>query len=127
MLSSIALFVGLWTTNCTQMQTNTNQGFARDTYAIEKDGHYAFTRTWFVDGVCSVEKDAEVETGTLEIGKKISGIFISAPTFEANFNEASGTDLGAISSNGKSLRLARGMKNSTFRNTMVGFIEFLKQ
>lgn len=127
MLTTIVLFVGLWTTNCTQTQTNTNQGFARDSYSIEKDGHYTLTRTWYVDGACSAEKDQEVEEGNLEIGRKLSGMFINGETYEANFSDSRGTDLGAISKSGNALKLARGTKNSTFRNTMVGFIEFIKQ
>lgn len=127
MLTTIALFVGIWTSNCTMTQTSNNQGFARDTYAIEKSGIFEMKRTWYVDPICSVEREEEVEAGTLEIGKKISGIFISGETYEANFSDVSGTDLGALSKNGKALRVARGMKNSTMRNTMVGFIEFIKQ
>ncbi len=124
---TLALLAGLWSSNCTMTQTTTNQGFARDSYAIKKDGHFEQKRTWYVDPVCAVEREVESVTGTLELGKKISGIFVTAETYEANFSDAAGTDLGAITSNGKSLRLSRGMKNSTMRNTMVGFIEFIKQ
>jgi hypothetical protein len=125
---TLALLAGLWSSNCTMTQTMNQQGFARETYALENDGAFEQKRTWYVDAICSVEREEEVlENGTLELGKKLSGIFISSPTFEANFNGPSGTDLGVVSSDGKILRLARGMKNSSMRNTMLGFIEFIKQ
>jgi hypothetical protein len=127
MLTTLALFVGLWTTNCTQTQTSTNFGFARDSYKISASGEYEYTRQWYVDAVCAAEKDSESEIGSIELGKKISGIFVTGDTFEANFSGPAGTDLGALATTGRSLKVARGMKNSTFRNTMVGFIEFIKQ
>ena len=125
-MMTLALFVGLWTTNCTMTQSNTNSGFARDSYSIQADGTFEMKRTWYVDAACMGDKGEEVTAGTLEIGKKLSGMFATGDSYEANFSDASGTDLGAIATNGKSLRIARGMKNSTFRNTMLGFIEFIK-
>ena len=127
MLTTLALFVGLWTTTCTQTQTNTNVGFARDSYKISANGEYEYSRHWYVDPICLVEKDLDSENGTVELGKKLSGMFATGDTYEANFSGPAGTDLGALATTGKSLKVARGMKNSTFRNTMVGFIEFIKQ
>ena len=124
---TIALLVGIWTTTCTMTQTTNNQGWARDSYEITAQGNFEASRTWYVDPICSVEREKEVEVGTLEIGRELSGIFINGKTFEVDFHDASGTDLGAIAKSDKSIKVARGMKNSRFRNTMVGFIEFIKQ
>jgi hypothetical protein len=124
---SLTLLVGIWSTTCMQMQTNMNQGFARESYSISAAGEFEFKREWFVDGVCSASREVEVQEGTLEIGNRLSGMFISGPTYEANFTEENGTDLGAIMLNTKSLKVARGMKNSTMRNTMVGIFEYIKQ
>lgn len=126
-MTSLALIVGIWTTSCTQTQSNFGQGFARDTYSFEENGEFEFRRDWYKDSNCTEIKDEEVSVGSVELGNRMSGMFVTGETYEANFSEASGTDLGAISVKGNSLKIARGMKNSTMRNTMVGFIEFVKQ
>lgn len=124
---SLTLLVGIWSTTCMQMQTNTNQGFARESYTITQEGEFEFKREWFVDGVCSVSKDVESQEGTLEVGRKLSGMFIMGDTYEVNFTESNGTDLGAIGISTRSIKVARGMKNSTMRNTMVGIFEYIKK
>lgn len=124
---SLTLLIGIWTTSCMQMQTSNNQGFAQETYTISKDGSFEFKREWFVDGVCAGSREVETVDGTLEIGRKLSGMFTVGDTYEANFSESNGTDLGAISVSSRSIKVARGMKNSTMRNTMVGIFEFFKK
>lgn len=125
---SLALIVGLWTTTCIQTQMGGAQGYVTETYSISKTGDYELTRDWYIDPLCTTSLSQDSEAGTIELGKRLGGIFVSGETYEANFSDAGGTDLGAVAINGnKSLKLARGMKNSTMRNTMVGVFEYFKK
>jgi hypothetical protein len=122
------LFVGIWTTTCIQTQiSNHAAGYARETYTIETTGAYEFKRDWYHDPACQEHEGTDTEAGTLEVGKKISTIFMPGDVWEANWSAAGGVDAGAIAVRGNKLRLARGIKNSTMRNTMLGLFEYEKQ
>jgi hypothetical protein len=125
---SMAILVGIWTTTCIQTQiANVNQGFVKETYIFEETGSYEYKREWFNDSKCVEPKGTDSESGTVGFGAKLQGIFIPDNTFEANFNSQSGEDLGAVSiSTDKHIRVARGVVNSSFRNTMLSLFEFKK-
>lgn len=124
---SLFLLAGIWTTTCIQTQINNQSGYVQEKYIIGETGNYYFEREWFEDAKCTAIKSVDSEDGSLSLGKKMSGIFVSGETFEADFTSASGKDLGAIQVNANSLKFARGLKNSTMRNTMVGFFEYQRQ
>ena len=125
---TFALLAGIWTTSCIQTQiSNNNQGFARETYTFTKNGMYEFKREWFRDADCTDPNGTDSETGSLVIGNKITSIFVTQDTYEAEFSSQAGVDLGAISLTGNKLRIARGIRNGTMRNTMLGLFEYVKQ
>ena len=125
---SMALLVGIWSTTCVQTQiSNVNQGFVKEIYSIEETGSYEYVREWYQDPNCTEPKGTDSESGTLELGAKLQGLFIPENTYEANFNSQSGIDLGAISiAPGSHIKIARGVRNSTMRNTMLSLFEFKK-
>lgn len=126
-----ALLVGIWTTTCIQTQINktiNHSGYVKETYTIEKDGSFEFKRDWYRDSSCSDANGSDSESGTIEIGSKLQGLFFTGETFEANFNTQSGVDLGAVSiKENHSLKFARGVRNSSMRNTMLSLFEYVKQ
>lgn len=124
---NLALIVGLWATTCIQTQTNTHAGFMIESYDVRENGSYELKRHWHADPVCREQFDSETETGTVRVGKKLSGIFVSGNTFETDFETILGVDLGAVKVEGNKLKVARGMRGSTMRNTMVGLFEYVKQ
>lgn len=124
---NLALIVGLWATTCIQTQNTNYAGFAIESYDVRENGNYEFKREWFSDASCSSQYGVEKEEGNLEIGKKLSGMFVQGETYEANFTTTVGTDLGAVKIDGKKIKVARGMRNSTMRNTMVGIFEYAKK
>lgn len=125
---TFALLAGIWSTTCIQTQiSNNNQGFAKETYTFAKNGVFEFKREWFQDSDCSEPNGTDTETGSVEIGKKMNGFFITQETYEATFNTQAGIDLGALAVNNNKLRVARGVKNSSMRNTMLGLFEYVKQ
>ncbi len=121
------LILGLWSTTCIQTQDNRHAGFAIESYDIRENGSYEFKRLWFADPACSEQYDEDLESGVVRIGKKLSGIFVSENTYEADFQTATGIDLGAVKVDGKKIKFARGMRASTMRNTMVGLFEYVKK
>lgn len=124
---NLALIVGLWATTCIQTQNAQNAGFVIETYDVRDNGSFEHKTEWFADPVCTEQYDAESETGVVKVGKKLSGIFVAGDTFEADFETISGVDLGAVKVENKKLKIARGMKGSTMRNTMVGLFEYVKK
>lgn len=120
----ISLLIGIWVSSCIQTQFNDKQGFAIEAYSIHSSGSYEFTRTWYSDSSCSVEKSEDRELGTLSVGDKVSGMFIQQKTYEVDFESEGNKDLGAVAVGQNSLKFARGMKNSQMRNTMVGLFEY---
>lgn len=124
---NLILIAGLWTSTCIQTQMGGMHGFVQESYSIEETGEYEFTRQWFLDPLCTTSLESDTEAGEIKTGKKITGIFVGAETYEADFTNIMGTDLGAVQVNSRSLKVARGMKNSTMRNTMVGVFEYFKK
>lgn len=120
-MMTIALIAGLWTTTCIQTQiSNVNSGFVIESYTIEASGSYEFKREWYSDPACKDYKGIETESGLIEMGRKIRTIFVPGDVYEADFNTQKGVDLGAVSVKDTKLRVARGVSNSTMRNTMLG-------
>ncbi len=127
-MSSFALYVGLWITTCIQTQINHQQGFVTETYSIEETGKYHFTRTWFEDNQCTDQINDEEEFGQITLGNKIQGIFVSEKTVEANFHVEGYVDLGALGITKEgNLKVARGFKGTSFRNTMLSIFDYTKQ
>lgn len=125
---TIAMIVGLWTTTCIQTQIGSNQaGWVRESFEISENGSFQFKRNWFRDAQCSEYVNEDVENGTIEIGAKIRTIFMPGSVYEANFKTSEGTDLGAITKQDKYLQIARGVKNSGFRNTMLSLFKYSQQ
>ena len=124
---SLALIVGLWTTTCIQTQMGGNQGYTQESMEIGQAGEYEFTREWFIDPLCTSALSVDKEAGEVKLGKKLSGMFVSGETYEADFSNIMGKDLGAIQIGNDSIKIGRGMKNSSMRNTMVGIFEYSKK
>ncbi|MES2525914.1 MAG: hypothetical protein V4598_02460 [Bdellovibrionota bacterium] len=124
---NLALIIGLWTTTCIQTQNPSHAGFVIESYEVRENGNYDFKRDWYADPMCSQQYDTETETGSVKVGKKLSGIFVTANTFEADFETVQGVDLGAVKVESNKLKVARGMRGSTMRNTMVGLFEYVKK
>jgi hypothetical protein len=127
-MTTLALLVGLWTSTCIQTQVApTKAGFVKESYEFGAHGDYRFTREWFDDSACTVSKDTDEEEGQVVLGKRLSGMFVSGETYELDFTSAAGTEYGAVQLKENSLRLARGIKGSLFRNTMVGLFDYVKE
>lgn len=124
---NLALIVGLWATTCIQTQNTRHSGFAIESYDVRDNGSFDFRREWYADPSCHQRYDVETESGVVSVGKKISGIFVSGNTFEADFQTTTGTDLGAVRVEGSTLKVARGLRGSTMRNTMVGLFDYVKE
>ncbi len=128
-MPTLALIIGLWTTTCIQTQIAGNkQGWVKESYTFAESGKFEFKRIWHNDSQCNEEIGEDIETGSVALGHSLGGFFIAGKTFEADFSNATGTDLGAISvAEGKSIKIARGMLGSSMRNTMVSLFEYKKQ
>ena len=126
---TLALIAGVWSTNCIQTQiSNHNQGHVIETYTISETSDYEFKREWFKDANCTEPAGTDIESGTIDLGKEVSSFFNPGKVYEANFSSQNGIDLGAINvRESKYLKVARGMKNSTMRNTMLSLFEFKKK
>lgn len=130
---TFTLLIGLWSTACIQSQDMTNSGFMIEHYEFADDnrganaGHYIVTREWYADAACTQLYVSEKDYGIVHIGKKITGMMVSGNTVEANFESPVGVDLGAVKVEGNKLKVARGMRGSTFRNTMVGLFDYVKK
>ncbi|MFP5384498.1 MAG: hypothetical protein ACLGHN_00365 [Bacteriovoracia bacterium] len=123
---TMALLVGIWTTACIQTQMSHSAGYVKESYSINIQGDFEFKREWFKDFSCTEPDGTDTETGTVELGEKISSFFMPGETYEADFNTQKGVDLGAISIKQDHLKIARGVKNSSIRNTMLSLFEYKK-
>ncbi len=126
-MNTLLLFIGIWSTTCIQSQIQNQSGYVQETYSIRKDGAYEFTRDWYRDSSCQDFDHSDTEAGTVEIGRKITTIFTPNDVWEANWSTSDGVDAGAIFVRENKLRIGRGVKNSTFRNTMLGIFDYVKQ
>jgi hypothetical protein len=130
---TIAMILGLWSTVCIQSQDMTNSGFMIESYDIsldstrENSAHYSVNRQWYADAACTQHYATDMDHGTIRLGKKLRGMMISGETYEADFESPVGVDLGAVKVEGNKLKVARGMRGSTFRNTMVGLFDYVKK
>ncbi len=124
---NLALIVGLWATTCIQSQNVNHSGFMIESYDVRDNGSYEVTRDWYADPSCNEQYAEEKENGVVRVGKKLSGMFVTLDTYEADFETVMGVDLGAVKVEGKTLKVARGMRGSTMRNTMVGLFEYVKK
>lgn len=126
---TLALLAGIWSTTCIQTQiASSGQGYVVESYQIEKNGSFEFKRSWFHDSKCGEPNGTDTESGTLEIGDKVSSFFTPGNSYEANFSSEGGIDKGAISlKNNEFIMVARGVKNNSFRNTMLSLFQYKKQ
>lgn len=122
----LILIAGLWISACVQTQTPKAQGYAVEFYGISETGDFEYSRTWFRDPHCSKPFLEEKESGRLEVGEKLGGMFAGPNTFEADFKSSEGTDLGAIDLKDGYLQIARGSKGTGMRNTMLSLFKFKK-
>lgn len=123
----MTLLTGMWTTACIQTQiSNVNSGYAKETYSIVKDGSYEWKREWYTDSKCTFLKDTDSESGTITVGEKVQTIFLTGDAYEADFSSQAGVDLGLVSVKNNKLKIARGVRNSNMRNTMLSLFEFIK-
>lgn len=126
-MTSLALLIGLWTSTCIQTQMGPDrQGFVLESYEITKEESFRFSRVWFEDAACTVAIGGEEEVGTVLVGPELTGMFVTNGTFEADFLSAAGFDLGAVQVKNDVLKVARGTKGSTWRNTMLGLFGYKK-
>lgn len=126
---TLALLAGIWSTTCIRTQMSPNrQGHVVETYKIQEDGSFEFKRDWFRDSQCSDPSETDIESGTLEIGTKINNFFSPGNSYEANFSSEGGIDQGAISlKHDEYIMVARGVKNSSFRNSMLSLFQYRKK
>lgn len=124
---NLALIVGLWATTCIQTQNTNYAGFMIESYDVRDNGSYEVVREWYADPMCHEQYAVEKETGVVKVGKKLSGMFVTGDTYEADFETATGVDLGAVKVESNKLKVARGMRGSTFRNTMVGIFDYVRK
>lgn len=125
---SIALLAGIWTSACIQTQiANVNTGHVKETYSITKNGEFEYWREWFSDAECTDPKGTDTEAGTIKLGSRVTTIFHPGEVFEADFSTQKGVDLGAVSISGNKLKVARGVANSSMRNTMLSLFEYSKK
>lgn len=122
----LILIAGLWITGCVQTQNSQNQGYAIESYIISETGDFEYSRTWHRDSACRQVISEDRESGQMEIGEKVKSMFAGPQTFEADFKSSQGTDLGAIEFNDGVLKVARGLKGSGMRNTMLSLFGFKK-
>ncbi len=126
-MMTIALLAGIWSTTCIQTQiSNLGQGHVKETYTISVDHSYEFKREWFRDAKCTEPQGTDIESGTIELGKEIQSVFVLSGTYEANFSSQGGVDLGAVAIQKNALKISRGIKNSSMRNTMLSLFEYVK-
>lgn len=124
----LTLLTGIWTTTCIQTQmSNSHSGYVTETYSFDEKGSFEFKREWFSDSLCKQSEGTDTESGTVDIGIKIQSIFSPGNVYEADFHSQNGTDLGAVSVNNRTLKVARGVKKSSFRNTMLSLFEHTKK
>ena len=126
-MMTLALLVGIWTTTCIQTQMSHSQGFVKESYTFRLEGGFEFKREWFKDPSCTEPDGTDTETGTIKIGNKITSFLIPGDTYEADFNTQRGIDLGALSVKENQLRIARGVNNSSMRNSMLSLFEYRKK
>lgn len=124
---NLALIVGLWASTCIQSQNTRFAGFMIESYDVRKNGSFELKRDWYSDPACNEQYGEEKEAGVVKIGKKLSGMFVTGDTYEADFETNMGVDLGAVKVENNKMKVARGMKGSTMRNTMVGLFEYVKK
>jgi hypothetical protein len=98
-----------------------------ESYDVRENGAYEVTRDWYADPMCNEQYAEEKEVGVVKVGKRLSGILVGGNTYEADFETIMGVDLGAVKVDANKLRVARGMRGSTMRNTMVGLFEYVKK
>lgn len=125
----ISLLAGIWSTGCIQTQiSNHYSGYVTETYRIVETGEFEFLRSWYRDSNCSEPYGKDTESGTIELGNPIRGLFHPANTFEADFSSQNGIDLGAIAvKEGQHIRVSRGVKNVGMRNAMLSLFEYRKK
>jgi hypothetical protein len=124
---SLALLIGLWQTSCIQTQINMKQGFAVESYQFSENGNFEFKRDWYNDGLCIESRsDIEIENGTIKLGKVVEDNFNNFNLTHADYMVGEDKDLGVISVSGDFMRLSRGMKNSSIRNTMLSLFQYKK-
>lgn len=124
---NLALIVGLWATTCIQSQNTQYAGFMIEAYDVRDNGSYELKREWYADPACREQYGEEKEAGVVKVGKKLSGMFVTGNTYETDFETVMGVDLGAVKVESDRIKVARGMRGSTMRNTMVGLFEYVKK
>lgn len=128
-MMTLAMIAGLWATTCIQTQiSNANQGYVIEKYRIEATGDYSFEREWYSDPQCDDHISTDSESGTMTLGKPLHSFFSNGEVVAADFSSQNGVDLGALSlKKDTSIKVARGVRNSNMRNTMLSLFEYQKQ
>lgn len=123
---TFALLAGLWSTSCAQTQINGRSGWVTESYDITSSGAYRFERNWFKDKTCSDAATTDAEDGELVLKGPLDSFFNPNAT-AVDFTSAIGTDLGGLDVQGDMLKVARGLRGSSMRNTMLAVIGYKKQ
>lgn len=124
----LSLLAGIWTTTCIQTQiSNVHSGYAKETYTFEHSGSFEFKREWFKDPKCNFPDGTDTESGTVQLGDKISTIFMPGDVYKIDFSTQSGVDLGTVLLKKDEMHIARGVRNGKFRNTMLSLFSFSRQ
>lgn len=122
----LILIAGLWLSSCVQTQTSQHQGWVQESYAFSEASDFEYSRQWHRDPECRRPFLEERESGHIIVGDKVRGPFGPGAGLEADFKSSEGTDLGAIELKEGQLRIARGLKGSGMRNTMLSLFGFRK-
>lgn len=124
---TLSLIAGVWTTTCIATQIEERNGYARETYRIEKTGAYEFKREWFRDSDCTRKINETTEKGRLSIKKRLQNESFAGDAHAVDFQSKDGVAHGAIGKRGQALRFARGTPGDGNRNTMLGVFDYLKR
>jgi hypothetical protein len=122
----LILIAGLWVSGCVQSQSSQIQGYTIESYRFSESGDFEFSRIWHKDASCKKPFGEDLESGQVEVGEKVRSIFTSDSTYQADFKSSEGADLGAIEIKEGILKIARGLKGSGMRNSMLSLFGFKK-
>ena len=122
---NLIMIAGLWGTLCTQTQINGQSGFVKETYDISSKGAFVYSRTWYSEKTCSAKTSVDTENGTLRIGGSLNSMF-NPSAVAVDFESNGAVDLGGMGLEVNILKVARGQKGQSMRNTMLAIIGYKK-
>jgi hypothetical protein len=120
-----------WITDCVMTQSESRQGYARDTARFQNSSegepqlYAAFKTVWYEDSGCTKPQNHETETlAIVKLGRELSKMG-SATLFEADFYSMGRLELGAIELDGSKnqIRISKTSFGNS-RSTMVSIFPY---